>query len=129
MRADKLQAVFSREEKDVAYYPADPEEAAKVEPVIAEIPVLTLSWELLKEETDLGLPMQWAYRAAVYKNGVCIWESGKTETGEQTVSICPAPDGGPEDFLFATVTLWDEYQMITDTVSLDLVLPEEASQE
>ena len=126
MKPCNLSYEYKTEETDVAYYPFDPEEAAKVEPILAEITHLYLRWELEKEETDYSEPMQWAYRTAVYRNGVCIWESGKTETGETECKISPAPEQETEDFLFATVTLWDEFQMITDTVSIDLSRKEDA---
>lgn len=90
-------------------------------PILEEVPVLMLFWDLIKEDSDYQEPFQMGYRIAVYRNGECLYDSGRVEGDARFTMIFSPPERLKEDdSLFLTVTLWDGYDMITDTESIEL---------
>ena len=118
MRPEHLKIEYKTEMIDVALHDIfHPDQ----EPVPVETAVLYVSWETVSDETDYKETFQTAYRIAVYRNGECLYEGGKVDSTENFCRIPSPPERlKDDDFLFLSVTLWDQDQQLTETVTIDL---------
>ena len=88
---------------------------------MAEAPLLLVNWDIEEEDVDYNGVYQSAYRIMIYRNGECVYDSGKSETSDQTCEIIAPPEKlATDDEMFLSITLWDIDNMLTDTVTLDL---------
>ena len=118
MKPTNIKTEYITKNMDVALHDAmHPDQ----EPIMTDVTMLCISWDIEEEETDYNSAIQNGYRIAIYRNGECLYETGRVGGSDQFCEIPSPPERiEDDDFLFLSVTLWDGENQLTDTVSYDL---------